>query len=255
MELFIDELCEIEYDDNLRYILRRNPVRAKELEDIRKSKIEKIEGFIQGRNQYLDEHPRAIVAVAVSKVQELIEKLKLSSFLSVQTDGRALSLICDDAALDDAVHLDGCYVIKSNVPMDAVRKEIIHQRYKDLAYVESAFRSMKTTQLEIRPVNVRKAPRTRGHVFIVMLSYFISKYLREKWVEFDLTVEEGIKELSTICCIETHVGAMVYNQIPEPRDLGLQLIDSLDITLPPAIQCRGINVATRKKLNLKRENH
>lgn len=255
MELFIDELCEIEYDDNLRYILRRNPVRAKELEDIRKSKIRKIEGFIQDRNQYLDEHPRAVVAVAVSNVEVLIEKLKLSGFLSVQADGRALSLICDDDALDEAIRLDGCYVIKSNVPRDAVRAEIIHQRYKDLAYVESAFRSMKTTQLEIRPVNVRKAPRTRGHVFIVMLSYLISKYLREKWAEFDLTAEEGIKELSTICCIETHVGSVVYNQIPEPRDLGLQLIDSLNMTLPLAIQCRGINVATRKKLNLKRKNH
>jgi transposase len=254
MELFSEELCEIEYDE-VRYILKRNPVRAKELEDVRKDKIEKIGDFIHDRNQYLDEHPRAVITVAVSRVKELIEKLKLSSFLSVQTDGRVLSLTCDDDALEEAIHLDGCYVIKSNVPRDAVRKEIIHERYKDLAYVESAFRNMKTTQLEIRPVNVRKASRTRGHVFIVMLSYFISKYLREKWAEFDLTVEEGINELSTICCIETHVGAVAYNQIPEPRDLGLQLINSLNITLPPAIQCRGINVATRKKLNLKRKSH
>ncbi len=73
-------------------------------------------------------------------------------------------------------------------------------------------------------------------------------------VEFDLTVEEGVKELSTICCIETNVGAVAYNQIPEPRDLGLELIDSLNIILSPAIQCRGVNVATRKKLNLKRKN-
>lgn len=254
MELFSEELCEIEYDD-VRYILRRNPVRAKELEDIRKSKIEKIEDIIHGGNQYLDEHPRAVVTVAVSLVKELIERLKLTSFLHVKVERRVLSLICDDDALDEAIHLDGCYVIKSNVPRDAVQKEILHGRYKDLAYVESAFRDMKTNQLEVRPVNVRKASRTRGHVFIVMLSYFISKYLREKWAEFDLTVEEGIKELSTICCIETHVGAVVYNQIPKPRDLGLQLIDSLNITLPSAIQCRGIHVATRKKLNLKRKSH
>jgi hypothetical protein len=254
MELFSEDLCEIAYDDTLRYILRRNPVRAKEIKDTRNSKIGKIEDFIHERNQYLTEHPRAIVTVAVRMTQELIEKLKLSSFLRVKADRRTLSLLYDDAAFDEFVHLDGCYVIKSNVPIDAVRKEIIHQRYKDLAYVENAFRSMKTTQLEIRPVNVRKASRTRGHIFIVMLSYCISKYLREKWVEFDLTVEEGVKELSTICCIETNVGAATYNQIPEPRDLGLQLIDSLNIILPPAIQCRGVNVATRKKLNLKRKN-
>ena len=253
MELFGEELCEIEYND-VRYILRRNPVRAKELEDIRKSKIEKIKALIHERNQYLNTHPRAVVPVAVSLVKEFIERLKLTSFLHVKIEGRVLSLICDDDALDEAIHLDGCYVIKSNVPRDAVQKEILHERYKDLAFVESAFRDMKTTELEVRPVHVRKASRTRGHVFIVMLSYFISKYLHEKWAAFDLTVEEGVKELSTICCIETHVGAVAYNQIPTPRDLGLQLINSLNITLPPAIQCRGIHVATRKKLNLKRKN-
>jgi transposase len=173
MELFSEELCEIEYDD-VRYILRRNPVRAKELEDIRKSKIEKIEDLIHGRNQYLDEHPRAVVTVAVSLVKELIERLKLTSFLHVKVERRVLSLICDDDALDEAMHLDGCYVIKSNVPRDAVQKEILHGRYKDLAYVESAFRDMKTNQLEVRPVNVRKASRTRIHRHAFLFYFKIS---------------------------------------------------------------------------------
>lgn len=252
MELFNEELCEIEYE-KIRYILKRNPVRAKELENTRKSKTKNIEELVKDRNQYLDEHPKADVTVAVSKVKSLIVKLKLSEYISVQAAERTLTLECDDNALEEAARLDGCYVIKSNVPKDIAGKEIIHQRYKDLAFVENAFRDIKTNFLEIRPVNVRKASRTRGHVFTLMLSYFISKHLREKWADIDITVKEGIQELSTICSTETHVGIVTYNRIPEPRKLGSQLIKTLDITLPHAIPCRGIKVATRKKLNAKRK--
>ena len=44
-------------------------------------------------------------------------------------------------------------------------KETIHDRYKDLALVEQAFRTGKTVELEARPIHVRLATRTRGHAF------------------------------------------------------------------------------------------
>ena len=69
--------------------------------------------------------------------------------------------------------LDGCYVIKSNLPK--VKKEIIHARYKDLKFVEENFRSIKTAWLEIRPWHVRKKGSTRGHAFVVMLSDMVVK--------------------------------------------------------------------------------
>ncbi len=251
MELFTEQLFEAEYEE-IRYVLRRNPVRAKELEETRKSKEKKVEALIQEKNTYLAEHPRAVETVAVRIVSELIGKLKISDFLKVSSTGRELPLTCDDDALAEVSRLDGCYVIKTNVPESIANSGTVHQRYKDLAQVETAFRTVKTS-LEIRPLYLRNELRTRGHVFIVMLSYIIEKYLREKWWDLDITVEEGVHELSSINCIKVHVGAVKYNQIPTPRELGAQLIGALNITLPPAIGCRNIKVATRKKLNLKRK--
>ena len=49
------------------------------------------------------------------------------------------------------------------------------------------------------------------------------------------------------------VGAVKYNQIPEPRSMGSKLLTALSITLPKAIPSGGICVSTRKKLNLKRK--
>ena len=68
----------------------------------------------------------------------------------------------DDAALSSVSLLDGCYVIKSDVPQANADAQILHDRYCDLEKVERAIRTMKTTHLELRPVNVRKEKSTRG---------------------------------------------------------------------------------------------
>ncbi|EQD55792.1 hypothetical protein B2A_05521 [mine drainage metagenome] len=113
---------------------------------------------------------------------------------------------------------------------------------------------MKSDTIELRPIHVRRKSRTRSHVFIAMLSYIIEKHLREKWKDIDVTVEEGIHELSSTNCIEVHVGAVKYNKIPKPRELGSKLLHALNVTLPPAISSSEIKVATRKQLNLKRKS-
>jgi hypothetical protein len=53
------------------------------------------------------------------------------------------------------------------------------QAYKDLARVERAFRSLKTVDLEIRPIRHWTAERVRAHVFLCMLAYHVEWLLRE----------------------------------------------------------------------------
>ena len=48
---------------------------------------------------------------------------------------------------------------------------------------------MKSDTIELRPIHVRKKPRTRTHVFIAMLSYIIEKHLREKWKDINIIVD------------------------------------------------------------------
>ena len=150
-----------------------------------------------------------------------------------------------------------CYIshhLMYNCPKNSgFTSDAIYSRYKDLADVEWAFRTMKSDTIELRPIHVRKQPRTRAHVFIAMLSYIIEKHLREKWKDINITVEEGIHELSSINCIAVEVGAVKYNRIPEPREIGSKLLKALSVTLPKAIPSIGICVSTRKKLELKRK--
>ena len=246
MELFTEKFCESTHE-NIRYILRRNPVRAREIQDSRNRKIEKIRSITDERNRYLSEHPKADVSTAINIINERIEKLKVSGFMVIEAKDRVLTVKIDEKLLKDESHLDGCYVIRSNIPVDQGSMDTIHQRYKDLANVEWAFRTMKSDTIELRPILVRKKSRTSAHVFIAMLSYIIEKHLREKWIDLNVTVEEGIHELSSINCITVEVGAVKYNSIPKPRKLGSDLMSALGVTLPNAIPNRGIIVATRKK--------
>ena len=128
-------------------------------------------------------------------------------------------------------------------------KETIHSRYKDLAQVEWAFRTSKTVHLEMRPVNVRLASRTRGHVFVVMLAYRIVQELADRWNQINLTVEEGVEELTTLCATEVLVGGEPRcNKIPQPRPSVEQLLKAASVCLPEVLPCKGIRVASRKKL-------
>ena len=58
----------------MRYVLRRNPVRAEELAASRADKQARVEHFIAERNRYLGEHPRAAVATAEKAVQARMDR-------------------------------------------------------------------------------------------------------------------------------------------------------------------------------------
>ncbi len=247
MELFDEDVCEVQVD-SIRYVLRRNPIRMNEIARNRSDKQNCIQQVLVKQNAYLQNHPRARISTALKKVNDKIEQLKLSKWLLVEAKDRVLVLRIDQDVLQEIALLDGCYVIKTDMPKEGISAQEIHDRYKDLAQVEMAFRTMKTAYLETRPHYVRKEKRTRGHVFSVMLAYKIIRYLKERWASLDITVEEGVNELASICATEVKVGEVEYQTVPYPRPMGQDLIQALGITLPRAVPSKGIKVATRKKL-------
>jgi transposase len=253
MSLFDETLCEVEHAE-VRYILRRNPVRVREIALTRESKRSRVERLVMQQNQYLLEHRRARVATALKKVREKIERLELDGWLSVTDGERVLTLVTDEQSLTDESRLDGCYVLKTDVPRSAADKTVVHQRYKDLAEVEQAFRTSKTVHLEMRPVHVRNEANTQGHVFVVMLAYIIRRALSRAWTALDTTVEEGLDQLKTLCTMEVKFpegGACL--QIPEPRDASLALFNALALQPPEVVPKSHARVVTHKKLNDQRK--
>src|SRR5947207_9101947 len=66
--------------------------------------------------------------------------------------------------------LDGIYVVRTNLPAEHSDAAATVRAYKSLSGVEHAFRSLKTVDLELRPVFHWTAPRVRAHVLLCMLA-------------------------------------------------------------------------------------
>jgi hypothetical protein len=67
--------------------------------------------------------------------------------------------------------------------------------------------------------------------------------------EINLTVAEGIHELTTLCATEMLVNDEPRcNKIPQPRSSVKQLFKAASVRLPDVLPCKGTRTATRKKL-------
>ena len=253
MELFSVALCEVE-QEGVRYVLRRNPLRAEQIATSRADKRASAERLCHAQNRYLAEHPRAKVGKAEERVRAKIAQLKIEVWLHVESEGRGLKLPVNEAALEEASRLDGCYVIKTDLPESAASKQVVHDRYKDLAEVEQAFRTCKTAHLETRPIYVRTPEHTRGHVLVVMLAYLIRRELSRAWAALDVTVEEGLHQLQTLVSTEMKVeGGGSCLRIPTPNPPCRALLKALDMALPDALPHTAMPVVTRKKLPERRK--
>jgi hypothetical protein len=77
--------------------------------------------------------------------------------------------------------LDGLYVIRTSLAAATMSADEAVRTYKELARVERAFRTLKSLDLQIRPVHHWTEPRVRAHVFLCMLAYYVEWHLREAW--------------------------------------------------------------------------
>jgi Transposase DDE domain len=173
MDLFDQEVAEVLADAGLRYVLRRNPVRAQERRDTRQAKLATLQAQVAKQNQYLTDHPRANVQRALQKLVARAAKLRIADWVELTVGERTITLTINEDAQTEAAKLDGCYVLKTDLRPAQAPKELVHDRYKALASVEHAFRTCKTAHLEVRPIFLRREARTRAHALVVMLAYQI----------------------------------------------------------------------------------
>jgi hypothetical protein len=252
--LFDETLAEITTEEGLRYILRRNPHRAEEITASREDKYQTLSKAAVESNHYLSTHPRARVEVALRRLENRCQKFRLAQWVKLFIEGREIRVAKDLQALGEIAKLDGCYVLKTDLAREAASKETVHERYKDLALVEWAFRESKTVHLEMRPIYVRRESRTRGHAFVVMLAYALIKELATRWQPLDLTVKEGIDQLATLCLTEVRIKDHApYHQVPIPRDTLQRLLDVAQVRLPQVLPSRGVTVTTKTKLQNRRK--
>jgi Transposase DDE domain len=116
------------------------------------------------------------IGLAVGKV---VGRRKVGKHFDITITDHSLSFTRDQAAIAKEAALDGFYVLRTNVPAEAINTADTVRAYKNLARVERAFRCLKTTDLDIRPIFHWVSPRVRAHVFLCMLAYYLEWHMRQ----------------------------------------------------------------------------
>jgi hypothetical protein len=183
LSLFDDrDLAEIASPDypGERLIVCRNPALAaerarkrRELLDATEQELVRIQARIRRTRQPL--HGAAKIGLAVGAV---IGRRKVAKHFRITITDTELGYLRDEAAIAAEAALDGFYVLRTNLPQDALGAADTVRAYKSLAHVERAFRSMKTVDLELRPVFHWATPRVRAHVLLCMLAFYLEWHMR-----------------------------------------------------------------------------
>ena len=91
--------------------------------------------------------------------------------------------------------LDGLYVVRTSVSQEQSSTEQTVVTYKSLSRVERAFRSLKSVDLQVRPIFHWKDDRIRAHVFLCVLAYYVEWHLRQSLAE--LLFDDHERELAS----------------------------------------------------------
>jgi DDE family transposase len=177
------DLAEIESPDfpGERLIVCRNPAlaaeRARKRMDLiaaTEQELEKIAARV-GRQRA----PLRGAGKIGRAVGAVLGRRKVAKHFRLTIADTALAFERDEAAIAAEAALDGFYVLRTSVPAHALDAADTVRAYKGLARVERAFRSLKTVDLDIRPVFHWVSPRVRGHVFLCMLAYYVEWHMRQ----------------------------------------------------------------------------
>jgi hypothetical protein len=184
LDLFDDrDLAEISAPDfpGERLVVCRNPALAEERRRKREELLAATEKEL-ARIAAAVTRPRAPLrertAIAL-KAGAVLNRYRVAKHFKLDIRDRRFAFARNAEAIAAEAALDGIYVIRTSVPAATLAAPAVVAAYKRLALVERAFRSLKTVDLEVRPIHHRLADRVRAHLFLCLLAFYLEWHMRE----------------------------------------------------------------------------
>lgn len=167
-------------DNEKRYVLCHNPLRTTEDRITRLRLLDKTEKKLQSiANNVADGRLKKRDKIA-KRLYSWLNKWNMGRFFTIEYDEGIFHFSRNKKEIERYSVLDGCYVVTSNVPQEQLKHTAVHEKYKDLQKVEKAFRSMKVSDIFMRPVRHWNTSRVKGHIFMCMLAYLVIWEVRKR---------------------------------------------------------------------------
>ena len=123
-------------------------------------------------------------------VGQVINKRKVKKHFHVDITATSFSFRRKQQSIDAEAALDGIYIIRTSLKSGDMAAAECVRNYKRLTRVERAFRCLKLSDLQVRPIFHRLEHRVRAHVFICMLAYLVEWHMRKAWAPLCYTDTE-----------------------------------------------------------------
>ena len=241
LELCSEQVCEVEAD-GVRYVLRKNETEAARQRHRMEDKLAKLRRKVERRNEKVQASSRCQPEAGPRQLQLWVVRHKLTGLVELRLEGRTMVLERQEAAIERALELAGCYVVVTDVGGKQMSRQAVHDSYVRLQQVERDFRQMKTGLLEVRPVFVRQESRTRGHVFCCLLALKLSRELERRLeaafgtTDHDphaITLADALAALGRLCLLEYPVDKQTsVTRLPIPDARQTEILNALGVPLP-----------------------
>jgi len=123
------------------------------------------------------------------RVGKVIGRYKMAKHYTLTITEDTFSFTRNTEAITAEAALDGIYVIRTSVTPEQMNPAKVVATYKSLSRVERDFRSLKSIDLDLRPIHHHTETRVRAHVFICMLAAYLVWHLRQAWAPLTFTDE------------------------------------------------------------------
>jgi len=177
-----NNLAEVTHD-GVKYVLSYNPDLEERNRNDRARLLEKTEKFLAGIKQSVEKKRLRKKDLIAKRLFTKLDKWKCAKFYSVTYDEGCFDYARKDDVIESYKSMDGFYVFVTD-KLDLTAKET-REEYRGLQKVEQTFRTMKGTELFIRPIRLWNPDRVKAHVFVCMLAYMVIWKARKVFQEFE----------------------------------------------------------------------
>src|SRR6202050_5159625 len=110
---------------------------------------------------------------------KIVNRYKMGKHFQLRIEEGSFHYQRKTANIEREENLDGIYVIRTSVKKEVLSSQQVVASYKSLSGVERAFRSLKTVDLQVRPIHHRLPERVRAHILLCMLAYYVEWHMRQ----------------------------------------------------------------------------
>ena len=164
-----------------RLIVCHNPILAEHRRQKREALLEATEEALAGIGRQVARRTRTPLSATeiAEKVGRVKNRFQVAKHFHTEIAEGSFHYERRQEAITREAQLDGFYMLRTSEGADRLGAAEVVRRYKDLTRVERAFRSLKSVDLQIRPIRHRVETRVRAHLFLCLLAYYVHWHLRQ----------------------------------------------------------------------------